>query len=772
MAMRAFNSKPEAQQKALSASAPNKQKDAGDESRNAMIRMSPQPDAGEVLAGLVERVTYHNAENGFCVLRARARGHRDVVTVVGHAAAISAGEWIMASGQWINDRTHGQQFRARFLRTSAPTSAEGIERYLSSGMIRGVGPVYAKKLVRAFGEKVFDIIESGPDRLREVDGIGPVRAASILAAWAEQKAVREIMVFLHSHGVSTARAVRIFKTYGADAIQVMTDNPYRLARDIRGIGFKTADAIAMKLGVAKTAMVRVRAGISYALTEAMDEGHCGLPTNELVPLAEKLLEVPQQLIRTALELELQEATVIADQVGETPCVFLAGLYRAERTIAHRLIRLANGMLPWPWIDSDKAVLWVEKHVGLVLAGSQVAAIRLALRSKVLVMTGGPGVGKTTIIKAILRIVAAKATSLLLCAPTGRAAKRLTEATGFEAKTIHRLLEVDPKGGGFRRREDNPLDCDLLVIDEASMVDVMLMQALVNAVPDKAALLIVGDIDQLPSVGPGQVLADIISSGAVPVVRLTEVFRQAARSRIITSAHRINQGLMPDLSSPGTDSDFYFVQVDDPATAVARIIELAKIRIPKRFGLDPIRDIQVLCPMNRGGVGARSLNIELQAALNPAGDRKVERFGWTFAPGDKVMQIENDYDKEVYNGDIGTIEDVDLTAGVIAVSFDGRSVTYQLGELDMLVPAYAATIHKSQGSEYPAVIIPVLTQHYAMLHRNLLYTGVTRGKRLVVLVGQKKAIAIAVRNVSGRRRWSKLAEWLRAGSANARDVEQC
>ena len=772
MAMRAFNSKPEAQQKALSASAPNKQKDAGDESRNAMIRMSPQPDAGEVLAGLVERVTYHNAENGFCVLRARARGHRDVVTVVGHAAAISAGEWIMASGQWINDRTHGQQFRARFLRTSAPTSAEGIERYLSSGMIRGVGPVYAKKLVRAFGEKVFDIIESGPDRLREVDGIGPVRAASILAAWAEQKAVREIMVFLHSHGVSTARAVRIFKTYGADAIQVMTDNPYRLARDIRGIGFKTADAIAMKLGVAKTAMVRVRAGISYALTEAMDEGHCGLPTNELVPLAEKLLEVPQQLIRTALELELQEATVIADQVGETPCVFLAGLYRAERTIAHRLIRLANGMLPWPWIDSDKAVLWVEKHVGLVLAGSQVAAIRLALRSKVLVMTGGPGVGKTTIIKAILRIVAAKATSLLLCAPTGRAAKRLTEATGFEAKTIHRLLEVDPKGGGFRRREDNPLDCDLLVIDEASMVDVMLMQALVNAVPDKAALLIVGDIDQLPSVGPGQVLADIISSGAVPVVRLTEVFRQAARSRIITSAHRINQGLMPDLSSPGTDSDFYFVQVDDPATAVARIIELAKIRIPKRFGLDPIHDIQVLCPMNRGGVGARSLNIELQAALNPAGDRKVERFGWTFAPGDKVMQIENDYDKEVYNGDIGTIEDVDLTAGVIAVSFDGRSVTYQLGELDMLVPAYAATIHKSQGSEYPAVIIPVLTQHYAMLHRNLLYTGVTRGKRLVVLVGQKKAIAIAVRNVSGRRRWSKLAEWLRAGSANARDVEQC
>src|SRR5712675_967201 len=552
--------------------------------------MSPQPEpsAQEVLAGLVERVTYHNAENGFCVLRAKARGHRDLVTIVGHAATIAAGEWITASGEWINDRTHGQQFKARFLRTSLPDSADGIEKYLSSGMIRGVGPAYAKKLVRAFGEKVFDVIEATPDRLREVDGIGPVRAASILAAWAEQKAVREIMVFLHSHGVGTARAVLIFKTYGSDAIQVMTENPYRLARDIRGIGFKTADVIAMKLGIAKTAMVRVRAGISHALTEAMDEGHCGLPTAELIPLAEKLLEVPQDLIRTALDLELQEGTVVADRVGETPCVFLAGLFRAERTIAVRLMRLANGKLPWPWIDADKALPWVEKHIGLALAESQVAAIRLALRSKVLVMTGGPGVGKTTIVKAILRILAAKGTDLLLCAPTGRAAKRMTEATGFEAKTIHRLLEVDPKGGGFKRGGDNPLDCNMMVVDEASMVDTMLMQALMKAVPDRGAVVIVGDIDQLPSVGPGQVLADVISSGAVAVVRLTEVFRQAAQSRIITSAHRINQGSIPDLSPPATESDFYFVQADDPETAVARVIELVKTRIPKRFGLAPIR----------------------------------------------------------------------------------------------------------------------------------------------------------------------------------------
>jgi exodeoxyribonuclease V alpha subunit len=728
--------------------------------------MGAQPESStqQVLAGLVERVTYHNADNGFCVLRTKARGYRDVVTVVGHAATIAAGEWITASGEWVNDRTHGQQFRARFLRTSPPTSADGIEKYLSSGMIRGVGPVYAKKLVRSFGEKVFDVIEASPERLREVDGIGPVRAASILAAWAEQKAVREIMVFLHSHGVGTARAVRIFKTYGSDAVQVMSENPYRLARDIRGIGFKTADAIASKLGIEKTATIRVRAGISYALTEAMDEGHCGLPTEELVPLAEKLLEVPQGSVRTALELELQEGAVIADKVGETPCVFLAGLYRAERTIADRLLRLANGTLPWPWIDPDKALPWVEKQIGLAFAESQIAAIRLALTAKVLVMTGGPGVGKTTIVKAILRILAAKGMSLLLCAPTGRAAKRMTEATGFDAKTIHRLLEVDPRTGGFKRGEDNPLDCDLLVVDEASMVDVQLMQALLKAVPDKAALLVVGDIDQLPSVGPGQVLADIISSGAVPVVRLTEVFRQAAESRIITNAHRINQGSMPDLNPPGVEADFYFVPADDPEIAVGRIIELAKTRIPKRFGLDPIRDIQVLCPMNRGGVGARSINIELQAALNPAGDLKVERFGWTFAPGDKVMQIENDYDKEVYNGDIGTISRLDPDAGEIFVTFDGRLVTYGFGELDMLVPAYAATIHKSQGSEYPAVIIPLLTQHYAMLQRNLLYTGVTRGKRLVVLVGQKKAVAIAVRNVSGRRRWSKLAERLRSAQS--------
>lgn len=726
---------------------------------SAPARHQPEPAAQEVLAGLVERVTFHNSDNGFCVLRAKARGHHDLVTVIGHAAMISAGEWITASGEWVNDHTHGQQFKARFMRTSAPTSIDGIEKYLGSGMIRGIGPVYAKKMVQAFGEKVFDIIEAEPERLREVTGIGAFRAKRITDAWAEQKIIREIMVFLHSNGVGTARAVRIYKTYGSDAVQVMTENPYRLARDIRGIGFKTADAIAIKLGIEKTAMIRVRAGISYALTEAMDDGHCGLPTAELVPLAVELLEISKELVQTALDLELSEGTVIAASVGETPCVFLGGLYRAEQVIAERLMTLACGKLPWQFVDADKALPWVEQKTGLSLAESQVAAIRLALVSKVLVITGGPGVGKTTIVNSILRILSAKGVNLLLCAPTGRAAKRMTEATGFEAKTVHRLLEVDPKAGGFKRNAENQLECDLLIIDETSMVDVMLMQALMKAAPDNAALLIVGDIDQLPSVGPGQVLADVISSGAVAVVRLTEVFRQAAQSRIITSAHKINQGSIPDLTKPEGDSDFYFVQADDPETAVQRIIELVKTRIPQRFGLDPIRDVQVLCPMNRGGVGARSLNVELQKALNPGGERKVERFGWTFSPGDKVMQIENDYDKEVYNGDVGYIDDVDPDTSELTASFDGRAVVYGFGELDTLVPAYAATIHKSQGSEYLAIVIPVLTQHYTMLQRNLLYTGVTRGKRLVVLVGQKKAVAIAVKNVSGRRRWSKLNEWL-------------
>ena len=714
--------------------------------------------ATEVLGGLVDRVTFHNPENGFCVLRVKARGQRDLITLVGHAAMISAGEFVQASGAWMNDRTHGLQFKASFLKVTAPTTIEGIEKYLGSGMIRGIGPVYARKLVRAFGAAVFDVIEQEPPRLREVTGIGPKRAARIIAGWAEQKVIREIMLFLHSNGVGTSRAVRIYKTYGADAVQLISKNPYRLARDIRGIGFRTADQIASKLGIEKTAIIRVRAGISFALAEAMEDGHCGLPHQDLLVLTRELLEVPAELVNIALDLELRDGTVIADDLDGRRCVFLAGLYRAEREIADKLRALTIRKPPWPAIETDKAIPWVEKRAQLALAASQVEAVCVALASNVLVITGGPGVGKTTLVNSILKILFAKSVAVALCAPTGRAAKRLSESTGLEAKTIHRLLETDPRTGAFRRTEELLLDCDLLVVDETSMVDVPLMRALLRALPEQAALLLVGDVDQLPSVGPGQVLADIIASGAVPVVRLTEVFRQAAESRIIVNAHRINQGLLPNLA-PVEGGDFYFVEASNPEEPIRKLLTIVRKRIPKRFGFDPVRDIQVLCPMNRGGLGARSLNIELQNVLNPPGERRVERFGWTFCPGDKVMQVENDYDKDVYNGDLGIVSRIDAEEGELAVDFDSREVTYGFGELDELVLAYTTTIHKSQGSEYPAVVIPLTTQHYPMLQRNLIYTGVTRGKRLVVLAGQRKALAIAVKGARARRRWSKLREWL-------------
>ncbi|MBB5696445.1 SF1B family DNA helicase RecD2 [Muricoccus pecuniae] len=732
-------------------------------SQAAAQRASTAPT--EALAGLVERVTYHNAESGFCVLRVKVRGHKDLVTVVGHAATIAAGEWVQLSGTWVNDRAHGLQFRAGFLKASPPTTLEGIERYLGSGMIRGIGPVYARKLVRAFGEAVFDLIEAEPGRLREVTGIGPKRASRIVAGWAEQKVIREIMLFLHAHGVGTSRAVRIYKTYGAGAVQVITENPYRLARDIRGIGFRTADLVARKLGIEPTAMIRVRAGISFALAEATGEGHCGLPVGELTAQTAALIEVPPALIETALELELAEGEVVADTLEGERCVFLAGLYRAEGAIAERLRALSQGQPPWPGIDAERAIPWVEGRTGLSLAPSQREALSLALRSKVLVITGGPGVGKTTLVNSVLKVLRAKGVEVALCAPTGRAAKRLSDSTGLEARTVHRLLETDPKTGGFKRTEERPLECQLLVVDETSMVDVPLMRALLRALPDEAALLLVGDVDQLPSVGPGQVLADIIGSGALPVVRLTEVFRQAAQSRVIVNAHRINAGQMPELRQ-AEGSDFYFVEASDPEEGVRKLMTVVRERIPARFGLDPVRDVQVLCPMNRGGLGARSLNIELQAALNPPGELRVERFGWTFCPGDKVMQVANDYDREVYNGDLGVISAIDMEEGELTVRFEGREVAYGFGELDELVLAYATTIHKAQGSEYPAVVIPLTTQHYAMLARNLLYTGVTRGKRLVVLVGQPRALAIAVKNRNTRRRWSKLREWIVLGSTSS------
>ncbi len=734
-----------------------------------MNQQAQIPDR-EVLSGSVERVVFHSPESGFCVLRVQVRGLRDLQAVVGRTLSVSPGEWITASGQWVNDRSHGRQFEASFIKASEPETDSGIEKYLGSGAIPGIGPVYAKKLVAEFGAEVFDVIENDSARLRQVPGIGPVRARQITNAWDEQKVVREIMIFLHSHGVGSARAARIYKTYGADALQVMSENPYRLARDIRGIGFKVADAIAMKLGIERTADVRVRAGIAYALTEAMNDGHCGLPRDELLKTARDLLDIPAELIGPALVAEAAAGTVIEDSVGDQACVFLARLHRAERGIARALGRLARGAPPWPAVDAERAIPWMERQIDLTLAPSQLAAVRTALRSKVMVITGGPGVGKTTIVNAILKILSAKDVELALCAPTGRAAKRLSETSGMEAKTIHRLLEFEPVRGGFRRTPDNPLECDLLVVDETSMVDVPLMQSLLRALPQAAALLLVGDVDQLPSVGPGQVLADLIDSGAIPVVRLVEVFRQAASSRIVINAHRVNLGELPEMGRPEGKSDFYFVPAEQADLAIRRTVELVRTRIPQRFGFDPVREIQVLCPMNRGGMGARVLNEELQAALNPHGALKVERFGWTYAQGDKVMQVENDYDRDVYNGDIGYIASLDEEEGDLVVDFEGRKVTYTFRELDTLVPAFAITIHKSQGSEYPAVVIPIMDQHFVLLQRNLIYTGITRGKRLVVLVGQRSAVKRAVQTATHSRRCSKLKEFVRA-EINARAERQ-
>lgn len=713
------------------------------------------------LVGTIERVTFHNAETGFCVLKVHVAARRDLVPVVGHAPAIAAGEWIAATGQWVTDRQHGLQFRADTLALTPPTGVAGIERYLASAQMRGIGPAMAKRIVALFGEATFEVIEAEPGRLTEVEGIGPKRAARIVRGWAEQKAVREIMIFLHAHGVGTARAVRIFRTYGQDAIAVMTTDPYRLARDIRGIGFRTADAIALRLGLGREAPERLRAGVTFALQTATDEGHCGLPTERLVGLAHRLLDVAPDLIRVAIALELRGADVVADTITDETCLFLKGLHGAERGIADRLLNLTFGTPPWPAIDVGKALPWVEARTGRTLSPSQRAAIATMLAAPLCVLTGGPGVGKTSTLDSLLRILTAKGVRVQLAAPTGRAAKRMTEQTGLEARTIHRLLEIDPKQGGFARNADNPLACDLLVLDECSMIDVPLMNALLKAVPEKAALLLVGDVDQLPSVGPGQVLSDLIASDRVPVARLTEVFRQAASSRIVVNAHRINRGLMPEAPPGEGPCDFYLVEVDDPEIGLARLVEVVTRRIPARFGLDPIRDVQVLTPMLRGTLGSRNLNHALQAVLNPSPAEAVERFGWRFAPGDRVMETQNDYDREVFNGDLGLVARIDPEGEAVIVSFDGREVAYPYGELDTLVPAFATTIHKSQGSEYPAVVIPVVTQHVTMLARNLLYTAVTRGKQLVVLVGQRRAIRMAVGGGAQRRRWTKLREWLTA-----------
>ncbi len=724
----------------------------------ANLPLAGDERGAEYLAGQVDRITYHDVESGFCVLRVAVHARREPSTVVGRVAQVAVGEHVHATGAWVHDRVHGQQFKADWIRVSPPDSPEGIERYLGSGLIKGIGPHLARQLVQAFGTGVFDVIDHDPDRLMDIPGIGRVRAHRIVDNWQGQRAVREIMVFLHTHGVGTSRAVRIYRTYGATAVQVLSEDPYRLARDIRGIGFLTADRIARNIGVPLDAMGRRRGALQHVLSEAVDQGHCALPTTELRERTAALIELSADLIDEAVALEVEHGAIVAGSIDDMPVHALASLDAAEGVVATRLRQLAGAPRPWPEIDVDRALPWAEARLGLELSPSQRIAVSRALVSRVLVLTGGPGVGKTTVLRAILGILMAKGVRPLLAAPTGRAAKRMTETTGLEAKTVHRLLEINPKNGQFRRGPGHPLDGDLLVVDESSMVDVVLMAHLLHAVPNTMGLLLVGDVDQLPSVGPGQVLADIIDSGRVPVARLTEIHRQSAESRIVLAAHAINAGEMPTFSQAG-QGDCFFVEAEDADRALQRLLQVVSERIPQRFGLDPVRDVQVLCPMNRGGLGAHALNQALQRLLNPHGTPVIERYGQRFAAGDKVMQTENDYDKEVYNGDLGVVRAIATDDETMTVEFDGRLVAFDFGDLDRLVLAYATTVHKAQGSEYPAVVIPVTTQHYPMLQRHLLYTGVTRGKSLVVLVGQHRALAIAVRGTQARRRWTRLRERL-------------
>ena len=709
----------------------------------------------ENLSGLIEDVVFFNEENGFAVIKVKAKGHRDPVTIVGSLPSVNPGEWVSAQGRWVQDRQFGQQFRAELLTSTPPTTREGIEKYLGSGMVKGIGPTYAQKLVARFGEGIFDIIENQSARLEEVDGIGPKRRRQIKDAWAEQKVIREIMVFLHSNGVSTSRAVRIYKTYGDDAIEKVRTNPYTLAKDIPGIGFKTADQIAQKVGIPIDSLVRACAGLNHVLLEATGQGHCALPIELLKDETGKLLLVNEQIIDTALQRTLAAGDLVLENVGGEDLVFLPALKRAEEGIAGRIKMLSAAASNYPPIVFDKAVAWCQERTGKEFAPSQKEALKQALASRALIITGGPGVGKTTLVNAILLILRAKKVNCVLCAPTGRAAKRLSETTGLEAKTIHRLLEVQPATGRFARNESNPIACDLLVVDECSMVDVTLMHHLLRALPARASLLLVGDVDQLPSVGPGMVLRNLIDSGIVSVVRLTEVFRQAAHSRIITTAHRINEGRMPE---PGAkDGDFFFIDRAEPEQVAETLVEMVKTRIPAKFGFDPLRDIQVLCPMNRGSLGIRELNVRLQKELNPArpGEPVADKFGWKFRVRDKVIQTENNYDKDVFNGDIGQIASIDPDEREISVRFDQREVNYDYGELDELSLAYAITIHKSQGSEFPAVLIPLAMQQYLLLQRNLIYTAITRGKKLVIVIGQSKALAAAVRNNRTGQRFSGL-----------------
>lgn len=716
------------------------------------------------LKGVVERITYTNPDNGYTVARFQTGDRFDLVTLVGALAEVHPGARLKVEGHWKTHPKYGEQFEIVRYTEELPATVEGIKRYLGSGLIKGIGPKMARRIAERFGPYTLEVIEKDIQRLNEVEGIGTKRVEMIAKAWEAQKQIKEIMIFLQGHQVSTTLAIKIYKTYGDNAIQIVQEAPYRLARDIFGIGFLTADKIARSLGLALDAPQRVAAGIEYTLNQLADQGHVYAPRDHLVEATEKILDVQAEQVAAQLEVLRQEDRIKIELLDTVPAVYLNPFYFAEVGVAQRARQLLaareSRLAVFQGIDWHQAFEWLGRRPGgLTLAERQRQAVQMALSNKVSILTGGPGTGKTSTVRAILELLNGKGKQALLAAPTGRAAKRLAESTGREAKTIHRLLEVSPSEGfKFQRNQDNPLEADLLILDECSMIDLVLMNNVLKAVDPATHLLLVGDADQLPSVGAGNVLRDFIASGAIPTTRLDVIFRQAADSTIITNAHRINQGQSPLF--PNDKRDFYFFGKEEPEEAAELLVDIVARRIPEKFNL-PHADIQVLSPMHRGTVGARVLNEKLQTRLNPLRyDQPEYRSGSrVFRIKDRVLQLRNNYDKEVFNGDVGTISRIDLEEGEVVVEFEGRPVSYEFSDLDELSLAYAMSVHKSQGSEYPVVVLPMLTQHYMLLQRNLLYTAITRAKQMVVIVGTRKAIAMAVRNDKILARWSALAQRL-------------
>ena len=734
---------------------------------------------GAVLEGALERVTFANPETGYTIARIDSGRGPDLITVVGPLLGAQVGESLRMRGRWTSHPKYGKQFEVHSYTTVLPATVQGIQRYLGSGLIKGIGPVMAERMVAHFGVDIMHIIDDAPARLIEVDGLGPKRTAMITAAWAEQKAIKEVMIFLQGVGVSTSLAVRIYKKYGDGSISVVRSEPYRLASDVWGIGFKTADTIAAAVGIARDSPERIKAGLAYTLSEAADDGHCYLPAPNLIGDAAKILDVPAELITGCLDELAAAEGVITESVPaavtpeqaptapQVPAVYLPPFYQAERSLAQALLRLhaakADRLAGFASVDWDKALGWLRGRTGTSLAPEQEDAVRLALTSRVAVLTGGPGCGKSFTVRSVVQLARAKGATIVLAAPTGRAAKRLAELTGHEAATIHRLLQLRP-GGEPSFDASTPLDADLVVVDETSMVDVILANKLVKAIAPGAHLLLVGDVDQLPSVGAGEVLRDLLAAASLPVVRLTKIFRQAQQSGIVVNAHRINAGQLPGLREFG---DFFMFGCEEAEDTAALVVDIVARRIPAKFGLDPRREVQVLCPMHRGPAGAGNLNLLLQEALTPFADGQQERRygGRVFRVGDKVTQLRNNYDKGaagVFNGTVGVVAGLSAEDQTLTVLTDeDEKVEYGFDELDELAHAYAVTIHRSQGSEYPAVVIPLTMGSWMMLQHNLLYTGVTRAKKLVVLVGSRRALAVAVRTRGAGRRHTALDYRLRA-----------